>query len=140
MKYINGLAILRRISPPAKLEERLDSEGQLIAIDSGTGRDRKTILHVDDDVPREEWVSKAITGTPLRDRDPDSGMIGGCTDGWSIVDQDNNIRGYFSSAIRAEEARQRARVTIVTDVELEDEEQKAKPSKVKATEQVAVSA
>lgn len=140
MKYVNGLAILRRISPSQQLEDRLDAEGQLIAIDSGTGRDRKTILHVDDDVPREEWVSKAITGTPLRDRDPDSGMIGGCTDGWSIVDQDNNIRGYFSSAIRAEEARQRAKVTIVTDVELEDEEQKAKPSRPKATEQVAVPA
>lgn len=140
MKYINGLAILRRISPSQQLEDRLDAEGQLIAIDTGIGKDRRTILHVDDDVPREEWVSKAITGTPLRDRDPDSGMVGGCTDGWSIVDQENVIRGYFSSAIRAEEARQRAKVTIVTDVELEDEEQKAKPSKVKATEQVAVSA
>ena len=137
MKYVNGLAILRRISPSQQLEDRLDAEGQLIAIDTGIGKDRKTILHVDDDVPREEWVSKAITGTPLRDRDPDSGMIGGCTDGWSIVDQDNNIRGYFSSAIRAEEARQRAKVTIVTDVELEDEEQKAKPRSKPAEQAVA---
>ena len=139
MKYINGLAILRRISPDRQLEEWLDKAGELIAIDTGTGKDRKTILHVDDEVPRDYVISKQITGTPLRKGDPDSGMVGGCTDGWSIVDQDNNIRGYFSSAIRAEEARQRARVTIVTDVELEDEEQKAKP-KPRPAEPVAVSA
>lgn len=137
MKYVNGLAILRRISPDRQLEDWLDKAGELIAIDTGTGKDRRTILHIDDDVPREEVISKRITGTPLRARDPDSGMTGGCTDGWSIVDQDNNIRGYFSSAIRAEEARQRARVTIVTDVELEDEEQKAKPKARPAEQAVA---
>jgi len=140
VKYINGLAILRRISPSQQLEDRLDAEGQLIAIDTGTGKDRRTILHVDDDVPREEWVSKAITGTPLRDRDPDSGMIGGCTDGWSLVDEDGKIQQFFSSVIRAEQARERAKRTVITEFELEEEEQAKKPPKVKATEQVAVSA
>lgn len=140
MKYVNGLAILRRISPDRQLEDWLDRAGELIAIDSGTGKDRKTIYHIDDDVPRDLVIAKQITGTPLRENDPDSGMVGGCTDGWSLVDHENNIRGYFSSAIRAEESRARAKVTIVTDIELEDEEQKAKPPKVKPAEAVVATA
>lgn len=120
MNYTNGLAILRRISPDRALEDWLDAAGELIAIDSGSGKDRKTVLHVDDDIPRDEAIAKQITGVPARG--------GGCTDGWSIVDQDNNIRGYFTSRIRAEEAVSRAKQVIVTEFELEEE---AKPSRAK---------
>jgi hypothetical protein len=137
VNYVNGLAVLRRISPSRALEDRLDAEGWLIAIDTGSGKDRKTIMHFDDEIPRDWDISKAITGIP----DGTGGMVGGCTDGWSLVDEEGNIRGYFSSVIRAEEARRRAKVTIITDIELEDEESEKKTrSKPRADEPVAVSA
>lgn len=136
MKYVNGLAILRRISPPRALEDFLDAEGQLIAIDSGSGRDRRTYICVDDDVPRDEAHSIAITGRPNKE----GSMVGGCTDGWILVDADGNVRGQFSSALRAEKARAGAKVTIITDVELEDEEAERSRKSKPATEAVATAA
>jgi len=135
VNYTNGLAILRRISPERDLEDRLDLEGQIIAIDTGSGRDRRTLLHVDDDVPRDDWLSQRITGTPAGG----GGMVGGCTDGWSIVDESNNVRGFYTSLVRAQEAVSRAKVTIVTDVELEEEAAEKAPPKSKAAPE-AVSA
>lgn len=122
MKYVNGLAILRRISPPQQLEDLLDKEGWLIAIETGTGRDRRTVYHIDDDIPRDKHYTEAIMGRPNRDGD----LVGGCSDGYSIVDENNNIHGFVGSLIRAQEIVARAKRTIITEYDLEAEEEQRK--------------
>lgn len=131
MKFnANGLALLRRISPPRELEKWLDENGDLIPIETGSGRDMRVINHVDDDVPRDEQVTEGIVGTPTRD----GSVVGGCTDGWSIIDQNYRIRAFYTSLPRAVEALDTARVEIRTEFEiegLEDADDAAKPSKTK---------
>lgn len=129
MNFDNGLSILRRISPPRQLEDRLDAEGRLIAIETGSGRDARTVLHVDDAIPwDDEVLALAIVG-----RATDSGNVGGCTDGWSVLDREGRILTQYTSLARAEEAVKRAKVEVRTEFDVElDEETPAKADKAKA--------
>lgn len=138
MNYVNGLAILRRISPDRELEAKLTAQGDIIAIDTGSGRDMRTYLHVDDDVPRESVDSLRITG----EVDENTHIaIKGCTDGWSIVDESGNVRGFVTSLARAKDIVSRAKVTVVTEYELEEEEAaKAAPAKAGKQEAAQVAA
>jgi hypothetical protein len=119
-----GLRAMRRISPPLDLEEQLDALGQLHEIADTSGRFHK---YVDDSVPREADVNLQITGG--WDAEGRRTHVG-CTDGWAIMDEDNNIHLFVTSAVKAEEAMAKAKVSFVhiPDVEgLEDFEDETPP-------------
>lgn len=138
MEFTNGLAILRRVSPPPSLERRLDASERLIVIETGSGRDVREIKHVDDSLPwDDEELTFAIVGRPTKDG---SGMVGGCTDGWSVIDQNHRIVAHFTSLPRAEEAVSKARVEIRTEIEIEGLEEEAPVKPSRKPEPVVVSA
>lgn len=108
-----GLRIMRRIDPPADLEQQLDQINQLYEIADKGGKVHK---YVSDDDRREAELNYAITGNwdalgRMTHRH--------CTLGFALMDDDNNIHYFAADAAKAEQALAGAKVTITPTVDVE---------------------
>jgi hypothetical protein len=105
----NGLRVMRRIDPPAELQETLEKWGQLYEI---ADKRNKVHKYVNDEDFRAADVNNEITGnwdwTGVQTHRS-------CTLGFAVMNEQNDILAYVRDAAMAQKVVDSAKVTITTD-------------------------
>ena len=107
---MNGLFIMRQIDPQPDLLRALGGLDHVTTLDDGTH-------WVNDAQPRDPELNEEIAGG----RYADGSVFQGCTVGFGIFDENWNVHAKYRSLDRAQKALVGSKVTLIADIDIEDE-------------------
>jgi hypothetical protein len=111
------LTIYRELGDPSPgLIEWLQARDQLFPVVDDKGKER---YYVENDTPRPQDISEEIVGSDPSF--PGTTPHAGCTVGFALFDDDGTKVGTYRSLDRAEKAAARARVVVVSEVDVESD-------------------